>query len=105
MQTAYGILRLGTTDHCLGDQLWCYECEDVTQKYNKTLHSAYNEVPDFLWYRRCPSAWGFRTFGCKIEVRINMHLTNIDERTEPGYYLGTTSTKAVIRYWIPEKPR
>ena len=77
----------------------------MTQKYNTTVHSAHNEVPDFLWYGRRPSAWEFRTFGCKIEARINTHLKKLDERTEPGYYLGTTSTKAVIRYWIPEKPK
>ena len=25
--------------------------------------------------------------------------------TEPGYFLGTTSTKSVIRYWKPEEPK
>ena len=105
IQTACGMLRLGTIDHGLGEQLWCCKCDDVTQKYNATLHSAHNEVHDYLWYGRRPSAWEFRTFGCKIEARINTHLKKLDERTEPGYYLGTTSTKAVIRYWIPEKPK
>ena len=96
------MLQLGTIDHGLGEQLWCCKCEDVTQKYNATIHSAHNDIPDLLWYGRRPSAWEFRTFGCKIEARINTHFKKLDERTEPGYYLGTTSTKLVIRYCLPD---
>ena len=73
------MLRLGTIDHGLGEQLWCCKCEDLTQKYDATVHSAHNEVPDFLWYGRRPSAWEFRTFRCKIKARINTCLKNLDE--------------------------
>ena len=50
-------------------------------------------------------AWEFRTFGCRIETRINTYLTKEEDRTETGYYVGTTATKAVIRYWKPEQPK
>ena len=95
---------MGQTDHGLGDILWCCKCEDTTQKYNAIVHSAHGEVPDFLWYGRRPNAWEFRVFGCKIEAKIGIDLKILQERTEPGYYMGTTSTKSVIRYWMPSKP-
>ena len=67
IQTACGMLRIGTVDHGLGDALWCCKCEDVTQKYNAIVHSAHGET---LWYGRKPSVWEFRVFGCKIEAKI-----------------------------------
>ena len=103
VQTSCNMLRMGQTDHGLGDILWCCKCEDTTQKYNAIVHSAHGEVPDFLWYGCCPNAWEFRVFGCKIEAKIGIDLKTLQERTEPGYYMGTTSTKSVIRYWIPSK--
>ena len=103
-QTACGMLRVGQIDHGLGDILWCCKCEDTTQKYNATLHNAIDDLPDFEWYGRRPKASEFRIFGCKLEAKIGAHVGNLDERTEPGYYLGTTATKSVIRYWKPEKP-
>ena len=106
IQTACGMLRIGTVDHGLGDILWCCKCEDVTQKYNAIIHSARGECPDTLWYGRKPCVWEFRVFGCKIEAKIGTsHLAQLEDRTESGYYIGTTATKAVIRYWMPSKPR
>ena len=96
--------QLGQTDHGVGDKLWCCKCEDVTQKYNATIHSAHNECLDTLWYGRQPCAWEFRVFGCKVEAKIGTHLAQLDPRSENGYFLGTTATKAVIRYFKPEEP-
>ena len=31
------------------------------------------------------------------------HLTNSEDRTDPGYVFGTTSTRSVIRYCHPSK--
>jgi hypothetical protein len=104
IQTACGMLRIGTVDHDLGDKIWCCKCEDVTQKYNATIHTAHNECPDTLWYERKPCAWEFRVFGCKVEAKIGTHLAQLDPRSENGYFLGTTATKAVIRYFKPEEP-
>ena len=56
VQTACNMLRMGQTDHGLGDKLWCCKCEDTTQKYNAIVHSAHGEVPDFLYYGRRPNA-------------------------------------------------
>ena len=39
-----------------------------------------------------------------MEAKIGIHLKTLQERTEDGYYLGTTATKSVIRYWVPSKP-
>ena len=103
-QTSCEMIRVGTIDHGLGPHLWCLKCEDTTTKYNATLHSAINDIPDFLWYGTRPSIADFRIFGCKLEARLNNHLAQLDARCEDGYYVGTTATKSVIRYWRPEKP-
>ena len=47
---------------------------------------------------------GFRVFGCKVESKIGINLKTLHERKEPRYYMGTSSTKLIIRYWIPSKP-
>ena len=104
MQTVCNMLRLGQMYHGLGDFLWCCKCEDTTQKYNAIIHSSHGDIPDYMWYGRRPNAWGFRIVGCKFEAKIGTHLTTLQPRTEDGYYLGTTSTKPVIRYWVPIKP-
>ena len=103
-QTCCEMIRVGTIDHGLGDHLWCCKCEDTTDKYNATVHSAHGEIPDFLWYGARPNIYDFRVFGCKLEARLNTQLQQLDPRTEEGYYLGTTATKAVIRYWRHEDP-
>ena len=105
VQTACAMLRLGTIDHGLGDALWCCKCEDTTQKYNAIVHSAHGDLPDFRWHGQRPQAKNFRIFGCRLEAVIGQYVHTLEPRTETGYYLGTTSTKSVIRYWIPKKPR
>ena len=82
------MLRVGTIDHGLGEELWCCKCEDVTQKYNATLHNAHSDIPDYLWYGRRPKVWEYRTFGCRVEAKLNIHLTKLAERTETGYFIG-----------------
>ena len=47
----------------------------------------------------------FRVWGCAIEAKLPPITTKaLDYRTESGYYLNTTGTKAVIRYWDPNNP-
>ena len=90
--------------HGLGEQLWCCKCEDSTDKYNTILHSAHGDIPDFMWYVVCPNISDFRIFGCKVEAIIGNYLSQLDARTEDGYYIGTTTTKVVICYWCPSDP-
>ena len=85
--------------------LCCCKCEVSTQKNNAIIHSAHGDVPDFRWYGRRLQASEFRIFGCRIEALIGSYLQTLQPRTEMGYFLGTTSIKSVIRYWIPEKPK
>ena len=82
-QTITEMIRVGTIDHGLGDHLWCCKAEDAAQKYNTIIHSAHKDVPDFLWYGRHPGIHEFRVFRCKLEVRINTYLHQLDDRTEP----------------------
>ena len=45
-----------------------------------------------------------RTVGCKVEAKISSYRQQLDPRKDDGYYLGTTSSKAVIRYWNQNDP-
>ena len=69
-----------------------------------TIHDATNESPDFLWYGIRRSIHDFRVWGCHIEAMKGNTLTNLEDRTESGYFLGTTATRSVIRYWNPKHP-
>ena len=46
----------------------------------------------------------FRVWGCHIEAINGTHLTNLADRTESGYFLETTATRSVIRYWNTLRP-
>ena len=92
-------------DNGLGDMLWCCKCEDVMHKYIVIIHSAHDKYLDILWYRHKPCTWEFRVFGCKVETKIGMRLTQLDERRYNGYHIGTITTKEVIRYYILSKPK
>lgn len=96
------MLRSRTINCGIGEQqLWCCKCDDVTQTYNATIRSAHNDVPNSLWYGSRRGTWEFRTFGYKTDAIINTQLKYLGKRTEPGLYIGITSTNAVIRHWIP----
>ena len=105
VQTACGMLRLGRIDHGLGDELWCCKCEDTTQKYNVIVHSGHSDLPDFRWYGQRPQVKSVSIFGYQLEALVGKYIHTLEPRTEEGYYLGTTSTKPVIRHWKPKKPK
>ena len=69
------------------------------------IHSATQDSPDYQWYGIRRSIYDFRVWGCHIEVVHDTHLTNLVDRTETGYFLGTTATRSVIRYWYISKPK
>ena len=67
-----------------------------SSKNNTITHSAHKDVPDFLWYSRCQGIHEFRVFGWKLEGRINTYLHQLDDRTESGYFFGTTATNQLL---------
>ena len=68
------------------------------------IHSATKESLDYEWYVVRRSIPDFRVWGCHIEAMSGTYLGNMDDRTESGYYLGTTATRSVIRYWNTKRP-
>ena len=103
-QTSCEMIRVGTIYRGLVNHLRCLKCGDSTDKYNNTFHSNHGDVPDFLWYGVQSTISDFRIFGCKVEARLSPRLAQLDDRTELGYFVGTNTTKSVIRYWKPEDP-
>ena len=49
-QTSCELIRVGTLDHGLDDNLCCLKCKDLTNKYNATVNSAHGDNPDYVWY-------------------------------------------------------
>ena len=62
-QTIEGMIRVGTVDHGLGEQLWCCKAEDKAHKNHTIIHSAHKETFNFLWYESCPALLDFNIFG------------------------------------------
>ena len=91
-------------DANLPKTLWCYSFEHATDVYGAMIHSATQESPDFEWYGNKRSIHDFRVWGCHIEEILGTHLTNSADKTETGYFLGTTATRSVIKYWNSTKP-
>ena len=69
------------------------------------IHSATQETPDYQYYGIGRSIYDFRVWGCHIKAVHGTNLTNLADRTETGYILGTAATRSVIRYWHPSKPK
>ena len=63
------------------------------------MHSVTKESPDYQWYGLRRSIHDFRVWGYQIEAVCGAHHYNIEDRTETGYLLGTTTTRSVIMYW------
>ena len=92
-------------DATLPSTLWRFSLDNTVDVYNSLHHSAVNESPNFLWSGKRRSINDFRMWGCHLEALKGGKLTNSEDRTESGYYLGTTVTRSVIRYWNPSKPK
>ena len=88
-------------DANLPSKLWCYSYEHATEIYGAMVHSAINEAPDYLWYGTRRSIHDFRVCGCHIKALKRTTLSNSKDRTESGYFLGTTATRSVMQYWNP----
>ena len=104
IRTLENTARKIRADANLPPSLWCFSYEHATDIYGAMLHSAIKESPDYLWYGVRRSIHDFRVWGCHIEAMKGTKLTNSEDRTESGYFLGTTATRSVIRYWDPTNP-
>ena len=102
IKTSRNMIRAGLFDSGLPKSLWCFRVEDSTEKYNALYHTAIDDSPHYLWYNQRPHISNFRVWGCYIEAHLPPS-KSLETLTEPGYYMGITSTKAVIRYWHPNK--
>ena len=69
------------------------------------IHSATQESLDYQCYGIRRSMYNFRVLGCHIKAVHGTHLTNLVDRPEIDYVLGTTATISVIRYWYPSTPK
>ena len=97
------MIRAGLFDSNLPVNIWRFRLEASTEKYNTLRHSSHGESPHYLWYNTRNHILEFRVWGCAIERKIPADATKaLEYRTEPGYYMGTTRTKSVIRYWSPD---
>ena len=106
IQTCKNMTRCIHIDSGLDNKFWCFADEYSTKIYNILSHSALDgESPDFFWYNERTSIHDIRCFGCQaIFYSVVPNTTDITPRGVKGYYLGTTATKEVIRYWNPDKP-
>ena len=92
-------------DANLPPTLWCYSYEHATYVYGVMIHSVTQKSPDYQLYGIGRSIYDFRVWGCHIKTVHGTHLTNLADRTETGYLLGTIATRSVIRYWYLSKPK
>ena len=81
-------------------KLWYFSTQAATDIYGAILHSSTRESPDFLWYGIRRKISEIRVWGCHMEALIGAYKENLADRSEFGYYMGTTETKAVIQYWL-----
>ena len=54
-----------------------------------------------MWSGIRRSIHDVRVWGYHLEELNGGHLTNLEDITKSGYYIGTTATRYVIRYWNP----
>ena len=101
IQTIETTERRTTMDSGLPVKLWCQSPEAATEIYNTLYHTILQDAPNWKWDKTKRSIYDLSVYGCHIEANINSNLPNLNSRTEDGYYMGTTSTKAVIKYWRP----
>ena len=64
-----------------------------------------NEFLHFLWSGKYRGINDIRIWGCHVEALKGGILTNSEDRTESGYYVGTTIIRSIIRYWYQYKPK
>ena len=104
IQTIENMERRTRMDSGLSVKLWCQSTEAATEIYNVLYHVTLQYAPDWILDKTKRSIDDLRVWGCHIEAKSDSHVPNLDSGTEVGYYMGTTATKAVIKYWRPQDP-
>ena len=99
------MIRKTLFDAGLPQHLWCCAMEDCTKVYQVLYHEAVNDSPGYLWYSVRPHISEFRVWGCYLEAKVPAEkLKQLDGRIEKGYYMRTSATNSVIKYWTPDDP-
>ena len=96
-------------DSGLDKSLWCLTGEDSNKTNQSLYHDGAKDSPHALWYITCPHISEFRVWGCYIEAKIPPDLIKkqgkLAEQVEQGYYMGTSGTNSIIKYWDPASPK
>jgi len=102
------MIRKGLFDANLFQYLWCCSMEDGNPVYSVTYHDEAKEAPGYLWYKTCPHISVCRTWGYYSEAKLSDNIIKKFGKLEhcilKGFYIGTSPTKSVNKYWSPDKP-
>ena len=102
------MIRKALFDSGLPKNLWCLAGEDCNKTYRNLYHDAAKDAPGFIWYGTRAHISEFRVWGCYLEAKLPNDIIKkrgkLDERIERGYYMGTSSTNSIIKYWDPTEP-
>ena len=73
--------------------------------YGIIIHSTIKESPFLPWSGIGTSIHSICPWRCQIEAICGSTTSKkqLTDHTETAYYLGTTATKTVIKYWNPKK--
>ena len=85
--------------------IWYFPLDYATYVYGSLYYSALNDSPNYLRTSQRRSIYDFRIWGCYFKALKGGILTNLEDRSETGYFMGTTATRSVIRYWHQRSPR
>lgn len=99
IQTIENMERRTRMDSGLLVNLWYQSIEVAIEIYNMLYHAILQDAPDWIWDKTKRSIHDLQVWGCRIEAKIDSHVPTLNSRTEYGYYMGTTATKSVIKYW------
>ena len=102
-QTLVAMTRTALFDSGLHPKFWCYAMEHQTKVYNAVLNEATQDHPEFLWTGKRTDANELRVWGCEIFPMSNKP-AKLDSRVQHGYYMGTTATSSIFKWWDPDNP-
>ena len=97
-QTTTKLMREELRDSDQDDNKWCFALEATMETYNSLLHSDTAEQPHYSWYRVCTDINHLRVCGCEI-FPLSPHPAQLSDRVQRGYFMGYTTTRAIIKWW------
>ena len=60
--------------------------------------------PDWIWDKTKQKYSRSKRVGISYRRKMDSNVPHLNSRTEDRYHMGTTATKVVIKYWIPQDP-